>query len=163
MKQKSYKLEKFSLSFWSNTTHVSLVKVGFTKEAMEIMKDAINSIIEKKSQRNNFPTYVVPFNKFPMLIPGVQRFNKKGIADFFILYYDHNPIGKIYEDIPRVRYECPICGCIAKKVVRPVKFGMTKKLIKKLFKDIATSYPIIEWYCPAGCDKPIEKPIIKIY
>jgi len=109
---------KYQLSFYSNTTHVGIEKVGFHPNLLPFMQKAIDSILRQNKGGAKNATATIPFVIFPSVKKSLIRYNKIHHKDFMILYSNHVPIGVIDEDIPRAYPICPHCGKdLIKKVI----------------------------------------------
>jgi hypothetical protein len=103
--------EKFSISGYMNTTHVGLNKVKFNPYLVKAIDEKLTHIYN--NYKGNFYANKVgfPWSVFPALQSSLRNFNAKiGNETFMILYYNHNPIGIIDMDIPRVLNICNKCN-----------------------------------------------------
>jgi hypothetical protein len=103
--------EKFSISGYMNTTHVGLTKMKFNPYLIKAIDEKLAYIY--KNYKGNFYTNKVgfPWSVFPALQNSLKNFNAKvGNETFVILYYDHNPIGIIDMDIPKIIHVCKNCN-----------------------------------------------------
>jgi hypothetical protein len=102
--------DKFSISGYMNSTHVGLHKVKINPYLSKAVDDKLSFLV--KNYKGNFYSNKVgfPWTVFPALQQTLKSFNAKiGNETFIILYYDHNPIGLIDMDIPKVIHVCKAC------------------------------------------------------
>lgn len=102
--------DKFSISGYMNSTHVGLHKVKINPYLSKAVDDKLSFLF--KNYKGNFYSNKVgfPWIVFPALQQTLKSFNAKiGNETFIILYYDHNPIGLIDMDIPKVIHVCKAC------------------------------------------------------
>lgn len=102
--------DKFSISGYMNSTHVGLHKVKINPYLSKAVDDKLSFLV--KNYKGNFYSNKVsfPWTVFPALQQTLKSFNAKiGNETFIILYYDHNPIGLIDMDIPKVIHVCQSC------------------------------------------------------
>lgn len=130
--------EKFSISGYMNTTHVGLNKVKINPYLSKAVDNKLSFLF--KNYKGNFHANKVgfPWTVFPALQQTLKTFNNKiGRESFMVLYYDHNPIGLIDMDIPKVIHICESC----KKeydVIPAIRTDMpvlnkVQKLLKKIY------------------------------
>lgn len=130
--------DKFSISGYMNSTHVGLSKVKINPYLSKAVDDKLSYLF--KNYKGNFYSNKVgfPWTVFPALQQTLKPFNEKiGRETFMILYYDHNPIGLIDMDIPKVIHICESCkkeyDVIPAKRTDMIVLNKFQKFLKKLY------------------------------
>jgi hypothetical protein len=130
----------FQISGYMNTTRVALAKVQFVKVLQPHVESKIQQLVDNlkiiKDPMKNIQRF--PYKAFPEMVKGLNQYNKSQKALFLMLYYDHNPIGLIKEDIPRAILQCKSCKkqySEAPKEILEYELNWWQKFIKKIFKE----------------------------
>lgn len=141
------------LSLFSNTTHVGLSKLLFSREALHYIQGAIDDILKQidTSQKAGLKpgqfTSEIPYTVFPEVKKALEKFNKKHTCDFIVLYYKHSPIGLIKEAIPVSAPICKECGKIVKKHSIENVYARWEKIVRFFFKGAFEKPAKIEFRC----------------
>jgi len=122
-----------------NTTHVSLAKIQFKKYLIATLNEKLNILLQSPNKKGLGNIVVFPWTAFPDLFYGLKKYNAKaGLESFIVLYYDHNPIGIIQTDIPRLISRCSECNAeydgipISRRLPALTRF---QRFIKYFFKE----------------------------
>ena len=160
-------LSEFQLSFYKNSTHVSVTKLRFAGWAVPYLEKAIKDILDKVTEvagsgkKLGGPIETrVPWTVYPTLMEGMKKYNRGRTTHYMCLYYKHDMIGVIIEDIPQTSLVCQ-CG---KKLVRsqasPV-YSWWQKLVRVIFRSAYEPlFPETFLICPEhGKAEPITQTI----
>jgi len=133
-------LSEFQLSFYTNSTHVSITKLKFAGWAVKYLEGAIKEILDQVTQVASSGKKLggpiearIPYTVYPILMEGLKKYNKSKTAHFMCLYWKHEMIGVIMEDIPQTSLICQCGKELVASQASPV-YKWWQKLVRVLFK-----------------------------
>lgn len=143
------KLSKYQLSFYRNTTQVGLDKLKFDQHTVKHVEEAIQSIIDqiditmrtRRMKLDNYPESEIPYSVFPSVVKSMMVYNKKESQTnrALMLYYEHQVIGIIRENLPETSAICPFCGeKVALIAEQQDELTRWQKWLKRLFRHAFT-------------------------
>lgn len=141
-------LSDYQLSFYANTTHVSLHKLQFKLSVRGHVEKAIKEVFDQLNEKSKKPEAKIPYSIYPEIAKAVKKYNKKHESDFLVLYYKHTPIGIIKEDIPKSMLICPECklAIIPKKQKNNLTWW--QKAVRLFFRSAYSSlFDLPEYVC----------------
>lgn len=136
-------LKDLSIGMYTNTTRVTLEKLRFSEIARSFVEKAIEEILHQHEDAKAFNTQLnfmdvkagIPYTLFPDIRKAVESFNNKHKTDFLVLYFRHQAVGLIKENVPTTIPVCQKCRIMVKKQkVTPERLVWWKSLIKFFFR-----------------------------
>jgi hypothetical protein len=159
MKTQHLNQEKFQISGYANSTHVSILKVGYPKGIENLIFAKTQELFDKSYRKRNIS--FIPNTIWPYIIESMKKFNQKISEPFVHIYYDHQLIGMLQIDLKEFYQVCNACGKEYFSINNGIRNDLPvltkwQKFIKIFFKEafeptiIPLSYESFK--CSCGCE-----------